>query len=477
MSKATPDAIVSAFARLAERAPAASLLVSPGRSPIVVGGLDALVRAAETTLACLPSTEIPIGLAAPNGSGFLAGFLALRRRGAIVLLLDARSPPAELRRVAAALGAGALLTCPQAWPTGPAGFSCEILSPMASTGYPTGTSVVKLTSGSTGEPRGVAVSSEALAADDAALAASMGLRADARIVAAIPMSHSYGFSSVALPALIRGSLLVVPAPREPLSALAAAHETDASFLPTVPAYLQALLKMARPPTWPSALRLVVSAGAPLSPDTALRFRKTYGLPVHGFYGASECGGICYDREGGAGERGTVGEPVEGVRVSLDSSGQVGEGVVSVASPALALGYHCRGETSLFGGCFETNDVASWAGSELRILRRMDSVINVRGQKIDPSEIERVVSTLPGVEDVVALGVPSSGAGDPLLRVVIACSARQVAYADVLAHCRSHLPDHKVPRSIIVVAEIPRTNLGKVDRTALLAPDFESQRHG
>jgi long-chain acyl-CoA synthetase len=476
MAMANPDAIVSAFGRLVARAPAAPLLVSPGQDSVATGDVDALARAVEDVLGGVPSTDMPIGLAAPNGSGFLAGFLALRRRGAIVLLLDAQSPPSELRRVAAALGAKAILTCSEAWPTQAAAFSCEALAPMASAPYAAGTSVVKLTSGSTGQPRGVTVTSDALAADDAALATSMRLRADERIVAAIPMAHSYGFSSVALPALMRGSLLVVPGPQGPLSALTAAHEAGASFLPTVPAYLQALLKMAKPPKWPTTLRLVVSAGAPLSPDTALRFRKTYGLPVHAFYGASECGGICYDRDGDAGERGTVGEPVDGVRVTLDVSGSAGEGIVSIASPALALGYHSGGEAILFGERFQTNDVASWAGSELRILRRLDSMINIRGRKVDPSEIERVVSTLPGVEDVVAVGLPNAGAGD-LLRVVIACPVRRVAYADVLAHCRSHLPDHKVPRSIIVVSKIPRTSRGKVDRTALLAPDSESRLNG
>jgi long-chain acyl-CoA synthetase len=476
MAKATPDAIVSAFGRLTARGPASPLLVTPGQNPIAVRGLDVLARGVEGALSGLVSTGDLMGLAAPNGPGFLAGFLALRRRGALVLLLDAQSPPAELRRVAAALGAKAILTCSEAWPTETAAFSCEALSPTEPAEYPAGTSVVKLTSGSTGQPRGVAVTADALAADDHALATSMGLRADERIVAAIPMAHSYGFSSVALPALIRGSLLVVPGPQGPLSALAAAHHAGASFLPTVPAYLQALLKMAKPPTWPATLRLVVSAGAPLSPDTALRFRKTYGLPVHAFYGASECGGICYDREGGAGERGTVGDPVDGVRVTLDALGDAGEGVATIASPALALGYHSGGETRLFGGQFQTNDVASWSGSELRIVRRLDSMINIRGRKVDPSEIERVLSTLPGVEDVVAIGLPNGGAGD-LLRVVIACPVRRVAYADVLTHCRSHLPDHKVPRSIIVVTEIPRTSRGKVDRTALLAPAFESRLNG
>ena len=467
MSKTQPDSIVAAFERLAEHGTEAPLLVSPGQVPFSVGGLDDLARVAEQALVGLPETEIAVGLAAPNGPGFLAGFLALRRRRAIVLLLDSHSPLSELRRVATALGAEALLTCSTAWPSSPSAFSCEALSPTPPARYPAGTAVVKLTSGSTGEPRGVPVSSEALGADDAALAATMQLRPEERIVAGIPMSHSYGFSSLVLPALIRGSLLVVPAPRGPLSALAAAEDAQASFFPTVPAYLHALLKMSKPPSWPQSLRLVISAGALLSPETAASFRRTYGRQVHCFYGASECGGICYDRLGDAAERGTVGAPVEGVRLSLDPLGQAGEGVVSVASPALGLGYYSQGTATPFHGRFQTSDVAAWAGSELRILRRIDSIINIKGRKVDPSEIERVVSTLAGVDEVIALGVPDLRAGDHMLRVVIACRARPMAYADVLAHCRTHLPDHKVPRSIIVVPEIPRTARGKVDRTALL----------
>ena len=83
---------------------------------------------------------------------------------------------------------------------------------------------------------------------------------------------------------------------------------------------------------------MLTAGAPLRAVTAGRFRETFGLPVHVFYGASECGGICYDREGTAAERGTVGAPVEGVRVELEPPG----GILTVRSPAVAAGLHPRG---------------------------------------------------------------------------------------------------------------------------------------
>ena len=74
--------------------------------------------------------------------------------------------------------------------------------------------------------------------------------------------------------------------------------------------------MSQPPALADVVRLVISAGAILPGALAARFREAYGQPMHVFYGSSECGGICYDREGGAAERGTVGTPVDGVRISL-----------------------------------------------------------------------------------------------------------------------------------------------------------------
>src|SRR5262249_14836610 len=139
--------------------------------------------------------------------------------------------------------------------------------------------------------------------------------------AAIPLSHSYGLSSLVLPALLRGTPLVLPEEDGLLAPFAAAAAAGATVFPTVPAYVEALLKLSHPPAWPPSLRLVIAAGAPLQPATARRFRETFGLPVHVFYGASECGGICYDREGSAGERGTVGTPVQGVEVELVAGGE------------------------------------------------------------------------------------------------------------------------------------------------------------
>jgi acyl-coenzyme A synthetase/AMP-(fatty) acid ligase len=329
--------------------------------------------------------------------------------------------------------------------------------------------VVKLTSGSTGTPRGVAMRAETQLADEAAFAVTMGLHENDRLLAAIPLSHAYGFTILALSALVRGSTLVVPEDRSPFSPLAAAQELGATVFPTVPVYLQGVLKMSRPPPLPSQVRLVISAGAVLSSAVAAQFRRTYGQPVHVLYGSSECGGICYDREGGAPARGTVGTPLEGVRVSIapQDPEDGDEGLVVVESAAVGETYVPEADARLRAGRFETCDVGAWDRGELVLRRRVDRVINVRGRKVDPSEVEGVLAALRGVEEVVVVGVPSPGGREEIVRAVVACSSGGLGHEDVISWCRPRLADHKVPRSVVIVEALPRTPRGKVDRSALL----------
>src|SRR5882724_10018676 len=473
------DPILTAFDGLLATAAQAPLLIAPRRTA-TVGEVAALARVVGAVLAARPGGFAPgevVALAACNGPGLPAALLALLRAGLPALLLDAHAPEAEARRTARSLGAAALLRCRDCWPTGAASFALEAAG--EATGGPLrlpGIGVLKLTSGSTGTPRGIATPSAALVADDAALAASMGLCADDRLLAAIPLSHSYGLSSLVLPALLRGTPLVLPEETGLLAPFAAAQAAGATVFPTVPAYIEALLNLSHPPAWPPSLRLVITAGAPLQPATARRFRATFGLPVHVFYGASECGGICYDREGSAGERGTVGTPIEGVEVELVACGEAGEpakagergGRVAVRSPAVARGYVPAADPRLADGRFVTSDFASWSEGELVLSGRLDDLINVKGKKVDPREVETVLAQLPGVDEVAVVGLPVPERGAEVVRAVIACRPGQLTVEQVAGWCRGHLAAHKVPRSVILVPTLPRTARGKLDRPALLS---------
>jgi long-chain acyl-CoA synthetase len=419
-----------------------------------------------------------VGLSAANGPAFLASLVALRRAGLGVVLLDSAPPDAELRRIAGHLGARFLLKAASGWPEGLEDFRLEpIAAGEARAPETVSAPLIKVTSGSTGAPRGVSCSAENVCADEAALYATMGLRQNDVILAAIPLAHSYGFSSVALPALLRGLPIAVPDGSSPLAPLDTARQAAVSFFPTVPAYLQGIVALRRRELWPSSVRLVISAGALLPPPTAEAFREIYGQPVHTFYGASECGGICYDRDGGAAVRGCVGTPVAGVGVHLDPArGHRGdEGAVVVTSDAVAADYVPEPDPRLGGGTFRTADRGAWDGGELRLRGRLDSLINVKGRKVDPGEVERVLVELDGVLDVAVLGVPSRHEGNETVRAVVACRPGTLTVGEVVAFCRSRLAEHKVPRSVRLVARIPRTARGKVDHGALLSGGESSPR--
>ena len=464
MTSGVRDPILAAFDRLVETAPGEALVISGDRLRSR-GEVAALARQVESRLEGSAAESPLVALSAPNGSAFLAGFLAVRRSRRAVLLLDSSVREAAARETAAAMGARVLLSAaePEA---GAESFDVRTIDDAAAPPPAAlDSAVLKLTSGSTGGPRGVLTSAGALVADDRALAAVMGLAASDRILAAIPMSHSYGLSSVVLPALLRGSPLVVPRAAGPFAALEACEAARVTFLPTVPAYLAALLSMASPPPLAASVRLVISAGAPLAPRVAAAFRRTYGQAVHVFYGASECGGICFDREGSAGERGTVGTPVDGVEVELERTDDAdGPGRVVVRSPAVASAYH-PAEPGLGDGRFVTGDLAEWRAGELALVGRTDDLINIRGKKVNPRTVESVLRRLPGVADVAVFGLDADN-GDPAIQAFVACDRERLDLATVRTFCRDRLAKHQMPRFITLVAELPRTGRGKLDLRAM-----------
>jgi acyl-CoA synthetase (AMP-forming)/AMP-acid ligase II len=161
------------------------------------------------------------------------------------LLIDVDTPPDRRNASLRTLGSVGVWHCNQVSPA-PSDFEYTPF-PGSAPAQIEGAAVIKLTSGTTGAPRGIVLSPRAVAADTLAIEAAMGIGEADRVVASVPMSFSYGFGSLALPALLSGRQLVVPDLDSPLGNLTAAREFAATVLPTVPAFLGAVLK--RGPDW------------------------------------------------------------------------------------------------------------------------------------------------------------------------------------------------------------------------------------
>jgi acyl-CoA synthetase (AMP-forming)/AMP-acid ligase II len=326
-------------------------------------------------------------------------------------------------------------------------------------------SLLKLTSGTTAAPRAIRFRSHQLLADCNQICDTMDISDDDLNFGVIPVSHSYGFSNLLTPLMARCVPIVVSCDRTPRAVLADLARTGATVFPGTPAFYQAFCDIGDVPPLPK-LRLCISAGAPLSSAVAKKFFEKFRQPIHSFYGASECGGICYDRHGTNFEEGLVGQPMQGVDVELieptESASQI-----RVRSAAVSEGYFPEpNDEKLGNGVFVPDDLLERHDSALKIVGRISDVINVAGKKVNPAEVEAHLLRFKGVRQAVVFG-RAIGAG---LRneEVAACvlASPQVSENDLLRFCRTALSGWQVPKRIFIVDMIPTNERGKISRREL-----------
>jgi acyl-CoA synthetase (AMP-forming)/AMP-acid ligase II len=390
---------------------------------------------------CLAGRRVAVSV--PNGAEWFKAFLALLGAGASVVPIDPSEPEEGQLRAAACAGASHL------WRDG--ALRALGTRPAATV---RDECVAKLTSGSSGAPKVIAVTHRQLAADGRQICESMGIAPGDSNLAAIPLGYSYGLGSVVAPLLLQGSRAVCLAGALPHAIIAAVAEAGATVFPAVPPMLGALVASAVPAGSLAGLRLVISAGSPLPPGIARAFLEKFGLRVHGFYGTSETGGISYDRSGEATLEGRgVGTALAGVTVAALPNGRI-----RVASAAVA------GK-----GAFSPADRASMSATgELSLLGRTDRVVKVAGRRVDLSEIEAALRSVPGVRDAFAHFEPGPGAA------LEAAVATALTAGDVRRILRERLAPWKIPDRIAVLAEFPRTARGKTD-TGLLCQALAAPR--
>lgn len=320
---------------------------------------------------------------------------------------------------------------------------------------------LKLTSGTTDAPRAVRFRASQLLADCEHICATMGITERDLNYGAIPFSHSYGFSNLLTPLLCRGVPLVATEDRLPRALLSGLAKTQATVLPGMPVFYDKLAQLPDARTLP-ALRLCISAGAPLPAVVAERFSARFGRRIHTFYGASECGGIGYDRadEGGYDDA-FVGTPMDGVTIT---GGSEAGAPITVCSAAVGDGYFPESDPeTLAPGRFIPADLIRTTERGLILVGRVSDVINIAGRKLNPLEVESRLATVPGVRQVVVFGVRSPVRGEE----AVACVAGTgLARDSFLRHCRERLSPWQVPRDVWIVPEIPVNERGKISRRAL-----------
>jgi long-chain acyl-CoA synthetase len=390
-----------------------------------------------------------------NHAHWPALFLACLRRKIVVLPLERTMSILERASALRTCRAAALLTSPE---TG-----IERLEENTPVDWQGRQPVLlKLTSGTTAAPRAVRFRSVQLFADAIQICQTMGIGPADLNFAVIPLSHSYGFSNLVTPLVVLGVPMAISNDRLPRAVLDSLAQTKATILPAMPVFFQAFSEMVDPPPLPK-LRLCISAGAPLNPRVTGAFRERFGLPIHSFYGASECGGICYDRTADALREGFVGSPMQGVELErLGTDAAVTQ--VRVRSSAVGDGYFPETEPSRLGdGSFLPDDLVSIDETGVCIVGRISDIINVAGKKVNPAEIEAHLLSHQHVRQAVVFGRPSLLRNEEVVACVVADNVNEAA---LLEFCRARLSGWQVPKRIFLLDALPVNERGKVIRREL-----------
>jgi acyl-coenzyme A synthetase/AMP-(fatty) acid ligase len=221
------------------------------------------------------------------------------------------------------------------------------------------------------------------------------------------------------------------------------------------------------------LRLMSCSTAPLTPEQWLRFEDMYGVKLLQMYGMSEAGWICCNRHYKS-KMGTVGVPALYQDFEIvDAQGKPCppnvEGEVSVGGPHCLIGYlrEDGGIERVRGTRIKSGDLAIMdEDGFVRVSGRSKDIIIRGGVNIAPLEIDEVLLKHPGVADAAAVGVPDPIQGEEVVCYVVARAGAGLTEAAVLEHCRADLAAAKVPKRVFIVAELPKSDRGKVLRDKL-----------
>jgi long-chain acyl-CoA synthetase len=448
------------FRELAAAAPSAPAILRPDGGTLA--DRASLVAGAERIAASLGPASGPgslCGLALGNEPAFVAGLLAIWACQRVPVLLGELTD-SEQREAIGRLAIPLVLR--RGGVVAPTGI------PPAAAAAP-GAALVKLTSGSSGLPRGVLVSTQNLLEEARILCGAFAISPATRSFAVLPLSHSYGFGNLVLPLLTQGSPFVLGSPFEPRRTLRELADSGAEVLPGVPFLFDLWTRIEDPLPVPPQVRLLLSAGTALAPRIARRFVERFCRRIATFYGTTETGPVAFGPEPEETPDGvlTVGTPMPGVTVALrpgDGAQEAASGRVEVRSAAVALGYLPEPEPGLGGGRFLADDVGRFAADgSLVLIGRESRKIHVAGKKVQPEEVERVLCAVPGVREALVFGARRNESTEEVVALVVAEEAgRAIGAGELREACRARLSPHKVPRRVVSVARIPVTARGKVD---------------
>ncbi|WP_030606284.1 o-succinylbenzoate--CoA ligase [Streptomyces sclerotialus] len=428
----------------------------------------------------------------PNHPSFLETFFAAGALGAVFVPLNTRLAGPEIAYQLADSGAATLVHAPAHAalvdglrdPAGPVrtyvevGPEYEELIAEATDGPldepVTGDDVciIMYTSGTTGRPKGAMLTHANLTWNAVNVLVDTDLTADEVALVSAPLFHTAGLNMLTLPVLLKGGTCVLVESFDPEATFDLIAEHRITFMFGVPTMFE---RIAHSPRWPAAdlssLRILTCGGSPV-PAPLIATYQERGLTFQQGYGMTEAapGALFLDGEHAVSKAGSAGVPhfftdVRVVRPDLSPTAVGEPGEVLVRGPNVMSGYWGLPEESaavFADGWFRTGDAARVdADGYVTVVDRLKDMIISGGENVYPAEVESALLAHPGIAECAVIGVPDERWGEVPRAVVVPRDGCALDPAEVLASLAGRLAKYKIPKSVVVADELPRTASGKL----------------
>lgn len=331
-------------------------------------------------------------------------------------------------------------------------------------------SVIILTSGTTGTPKGANRSTPPSLAPIGGVLSHVPFKSGEVTSLPAPMFHALGFLHATI-AMMLGTTLVLRRRFKPATVLADIEKHKVTAIVVVPVMLSRILdelEKTQPKPNLSSLRIVFVSGSQLGAELATRALKDLGPVIYNLYGSTEIAFASIARPKDLSKNpATVGPPVKGITVKiLDDNGielPQGEiGRIFVRNTFPFEGYTGGGGKQIIDGMLSSGDVGYFdEGGLLYVSGRDDEMIVCGGENVFPAEVEDLISGHPEVVEATALGVEDKEWGHRLRAFVVKTEGASVDEEAIKTYVKENLARYKVPREVIFLDELPRNPTGKI----------------
>ena len=334
------------------------------------------------------------------------------------------------------------------------------------------------TGGTTGVPKAAALTHANLMANvEESIAWVPVLHEGAEVFYCIlPLFHAFGFTIGFLAGLRLGATIAMFPKFDTAMVLAAQRRLPCTFFLGVPPMYERLLAAAESTNVDlSSIHFSLSGAMPLSASLADQWEQaTGGLMIEG-YGMTEASPILLGSPlASSRARGALGIPFPSTQVKIvdpeNPSREVPEGEVGeliARGPQVFSGYWNQddetAEVFTQDGWLRTGDLVQVRDGFVYMADRRKEMINSSGFNVYPSQVEEAVRSMPGVLDVAAVGVPAGESGEDVVAAVVLEAGASVTLTDLRKWAEKSLAHYALPRQIVVMTELPRSQLGKVMR--------------